>query len=109
MPRSEMSGLLLALRFQYKVAQVFPEQVGSVSTLGDSTCVISAMDKNAVAFNLFMHARISKCISLLDSVAQNSAVEKIEHIISSKNITDLCSNVMLNSQRLHPDHCGNKG
>ena len=63
-PRSEMSGLVLALRLQYKVANVFPEKVGLVSTLGDSTCVISAMEKNAVAFKLFMHARISECMGL---------------------------------------------
>ena len=29
-PRSEMSRLVLAWRLQYKVAMVFPEQVGSV-------------------------------------------------------------------------------
>ena len=49
------------------------------------------MDKNAVTFNPFMHARISECIGLRDSIAQTSAVEKIEHVISSKNITDLCT------------------
>ena len=58
-PRSEMSRFVLASRLQYKVAKVFSEPVGSISTLGDSTCVISTMDKNAVAYNPFMHARIS--------------------------------------------------
>ena len=77
MPRSEMSGLVLASRLQYKVAKVFPEPVGSISTLGDSTCVISAIDKNAVAFNPFMHARFSECISLRDSIAQTLAGYKL--------------------------------
>ena len=54
--------LVLDSWLQYKVAKIFPEQVGSVSTLGDSTCVISAMDKNAVSFNPFMHVRISECV-----------------------------------------------
>ena len=49
------------------------------------------MDKNAVAFNPFMHARISKCIGLWDSIAQSLAVEKIEHISSSDNIADICT------------------
>ena len=88
-PRSKMSRLVLALRLQYKVAKVFAEQVGLVSTMGDITCVISAMDKNAVAFNLFMHVRISEYISILDSISQTSAVETIMHVISSENIADL--------------------
>ena len=90
-PRAEMSGLVLASRLQYRVSQIFPEKIAVLSTIGDSTCVISAMDKNATAFNPFMHARVSECYSLRSSMAESSEVEPIQHVESKENIADLCT------------------
>ena len=46
-PQSEMSVLVLATRLQYKVTKVLPESVATVSTIGDSTCIISATRTSA--------------------------------------------------------------
>ena len=86
-----MSALVLATRLQYKVTQVFPEAVAIVSTIGDSTCVISAMEKNAMSFNPFMHACISESCTLRDTMSKSCLVEEIQHMESKQNIADICT------------------
>ena len=56
-PRSELSGLLLCTRLLSRSVSLYSGGFGSVSCLGDSTCIISSLDKNATSFNPFMHAQ----------------------------------------------------
>ena len=58
-PRSELSTLQILTRLLSKTIKALPETPSDVHILGDSTCVISAMDKVATSFNPYMHSRIS--------------------------------------------------
>ena len=60
-----------------------------VSTIGDSTCVISAMERNAMSFNLFMHTRISESCTLRDTMSKSCMVEEIQQVESKQNIVDI--------------------
>ena len=63
----------------------------SVSCLGDSTCVISALEKNATAFNLFMHACLSEIHNLRNKISQKTHLEEVFHVASSDNVADICT------------------
>ena len=52
---SEMSGLVLCCRLQNLVTRLHSTGISSVSTLGDSTCVILALEDNSTSFTPFMH------------------------------------------------------
>ena len=58
-PWSELSSLQLLSRLLAKTIKALPEAPREVHILGDSTCVISAMDKVATSFNPFMHSRLA--------------------------------------------------
>ena len=62
-PRSEVSGLLLCSRLMSRAVTLYNSGFGSLSCMGDSMCVISALEKNATAFNPYMHARLSVSLS----------------------------------------------
>ena len=63
----------------------------SPSCIGDSTCIISALEKNATAFNPFMHARLSKIHNLREKIAMRTHLEDVFHVTSSENIADICT------------------
>ena len=63
-PRSELSGLLLCTRLISRTESLYSGGFGSVSCLGDSTCIISSLDKTATSFSPFMHARLSEIHNL---------------------------------------------
>ena len=63
-PQAEVSGVVLCSRLMSKAVSLYNGGFSSVSCLGDSTCVISALEKNAMAFNLFMHTRLAEIFSL---------------------------------------------
>ena len=87
-PRAEASGLVLCLRLMSKAVSLYDGGFSSASCLGDSTCVISALEKNAMAFNPFMHARLAKIFNLRDKISQKTHPEEVFHVASSDNVTD---------------------
>ena len=50
-PRSELSGLLLCTRLLSRTATLYSGGFGSISCLGNSTCIISSLDKTATSIN----------------------------------------------------------
>ena len=90
-PRSEMSGLVLCSRLQKRASHFYSSGFASISTLGDSTCVISMLEKNATAFNPFIHARVSKVLSLHSTMVESAEVEELQHVASGDNIADICT------------------
>ena len=74
----------------------------SVSCLGDSTCIISSLEKNATSFNPFMHARLSEIHSLRERISEKTHLEKVFHIISSVNISDICTRRESNLKNIGP-------
>merc|ERR1712105_101902 len=62
-----------------------------VSTIGDSTCIISAMERNAMSFYVFMHTHISESCTLRDTMSKSCMVEEIQHMESKQNIMDICT------------------
>ena len=55
----------------------------SASCMGDSTCIISALEKNATAFNPFMHARLSEIHNLREKIVMRNHLEDVFHVASS--------------------------
>merc|ERR1711942_509232 len=68
-PRAEVSGLLLCSRLMSKAVSLYDGGFSVASCLGDSTCVISALEKNATSFNHYMHARLSEIFNLREKIA----------------------------------------
>ena len=49
--RSKLSGLLLCLRLMSRAVSLYNGGFSSASCIGDSTCIISALEKNSTAFH----------------------------------------------------------
>ena len=90
-PRLEVSGLLLCSRLMAKAVSLYDGGFSSASCLGDSTCIISALEKNATAFNPYMHARLLEIHNLRDKISQKTYLEEVFHVASSENIADICT------------------
>ena len=88
-PRSELSGLLLCTRLRSRTESLYSGGFGSVSCLGDSTCIISSLDKTATSFSPFMHARLSEIHNLRDKLSARTHLEEVFHIASGDNISDI--------------------
>ena len=74
----------------------------SVSFLGDSMCIISALDMNTMALNPIMHTRLSRIHSLREGIAKKTHLEDIFHVASSDNITDICTRRESNHKNMGP-------
>ena len=90
-PRSEVSGLLLCSRLMARAVSLYSGGFGTTSCLGDSTCIISALDKNATSFNPFMHTRLSEILNLREKMGKKTNQEDVFHVASSDNIADICT------------------
>merc|ERR1711984_28624 len=90
-PRSEVSGLVLCTRLMNKAVSLYDAGFSTASCLGDSTCIISALDKDATAFNPYLHARLSEVIMLRDSISKKTNIEEVFHVASAENIADICT------------------
>ena len=90
-PRSELSALQILTRLLSKTIRALPETPSDVHILGDSTCVISAMDKVATSFNPYMHSRISDIHHTLELIGKQANVLPIQHIPSKENIADIAT------------------
>ena len=90
-PRSELSGLLLCTRLLSRTESLYRGGFGSVSCLGDSTCIISSLDKTATSFNPFMHARLSEIHNLRDKLSSKVHLEEVFYIASADTISDICT------------------
>ena len=102
-PRSELSSLQLLTRLLAKTIKALPEAPRDVHILGDSTCVISAMDKVATSFNPFMHSRLADIHHTLDSIKKQAEVMPIQHIPSKENIADIATRSETSLSMLGPD------
>ena len=101
-PRAEVSGLLLCSRLMSKGVSLYDGGFSVASCLGDSTCIISALEKNATSFNPFMHARLSEIFNLREKIAAKTHLEEVFHVISSENIADICTRRESSLQILGP-------
>ena len=102
-PRSEVSGLLLCLRLMSRAVTLYNGGFGSASYMGESMCVISALEKNATAFNPYMHTRLSKIHNLREKIAMRTHLEDVFHVTSSENIVDICTRNESNLQQIGPE------
>ena len=84
-PRSKLSGLLLCTRLLLRTESLYSGGFGSVSCLGDSTCIISSLDKTATSFNLFMHTWLSEIHNLRDKLSVKIHLKEVLHIASADN------------------------
>ena len=101
-PRAEVSGLLLCSRLMAKAVTLYDGGFSSASCLGDSTCIISALEKNATAFKLHMHARLLEIHNLRDKISRRTHIKEVFHIASSQNVADICTRRESNLKNLEP-------
>lgn len=90
-PRAEVLGLLLCSRLMAKAVSLYDGGFSSASCLGDSTFIISALEKNATAFNPYMHARLLEIHNLINQISWKAHLKDVFHIASSENIADICT------------------
>ena len=90
-PRSELSGLLLCLRLMSRAVTLYNGGFSSASCMGDSTCIISALEKNATAFNPFMHTRLSEICNFREKIPMRTYSEDVFHVASLENIAEICT------------------
>ena len=102
-PRSELSSLQLFTRLLAKTIKALPELPSNVHILGDSTCVLSAMDKVATSFNPFMHSRLSDIHHTLDYFRKEAKVMPIICIPSKENIADIVTRSETSLSTLGPE------
>ena len=79
------------MRLLSRTESLYSGGFGSVSCLGDSTCIISSLDKTATSFNPFMHACLSEIHNLRDKLSSKIHLEDVYHIASGDNISDICT------------------
>ena len=108
-PRAEVSGLVLCSRLMSKAVSLYDGGFSSVSCLGDSTCVISAFEKNDTAFNLFMHAQFAKIFNLREKISKKTHLEEVFHVASSDNVADICTRGEMSLYNLGPDKVWQSG
>merc|ERR1712002_849575 len=101
-PRAEVSGLLLCSRRMSKAVSLYDGGFSVASCLGDSTCVISALEKNATSFNPYMHARLLEIFNLREKIAGRTHLEEVFHVISLENIADICTRRESSLHKLGP-------
>ena len=108
-PRSELTALQLLTRLLSKAIKALSEPPSDVYILGDSTCVISAMDKIATSFNPFMHSRLSDIHHTLDVIREQADVMPINYIPSKENIADLAARSETALSSIGPDSLWQNG
>merc|ERR1712089_52606 len=90
-PRSELTALQILTRLLAKAVKALPDTPSEVHILGDSTCVISALDKVATCFNPFMHSRISDIHQNIEILGKQAKVSPLQYISSKENIADIAT------------------
>ena len=101
--RAELYGLLICTRLMARAASLFPGGFSSAVCIGDSTCIISSLEKHATAFHPYMHSRLSEVHNLRDKISEKTHLEEVYHVASSKNITDICTCKDLFLKNLGPE------
>ena len=108
-PRAELSGLLVCTRLMARAAAIFPGGFSSVSCIGDSTCIISSLEKHATSFHPYMQARLAEIHNLRDKISQKSHLEEVFHVSSAENIADICTRKDSLLKNLGPDSRWQRG
>ena len=94
-PRSELSGLVLATRLSLTTAKALSKEeslrpLGAV-VLSDSECSISALDKTSSALKPYFHNRVSEIRENLREISEICNVEEVFHVQGDLNIADLAT------------------
>ena len=81
-PRSELSGMLIAVRILSKVYRAMAKVLRPVrvTVSGDSKCSVTAVDTNAAALNPFFANRALEVHSLLNEISSYTTLEAIQEI-----------------------------
>ena len=88
-PRSECNSLTLATRITKKVVRSLPDTPATVTLIGDSQCIISAVDNTTSLFTPFMQTRLSEIIENIQALKLICPVEDLMYVKSELNIADL--------------------
>ena len=85
-----------------KAVSLYDGGFSAASCLGDSTCIISALEKNATTFNPYMQARLSEIFNLREKIAHGTHLEEVFHVVSSENVADTCKRRESSFHKLGP-------
>ena len=81
-----------------------PEIPSNGHILGDSTCVINAMNKVTTSFNPFMYSRLSYLHHTLDYIRKQAKVMPIQCIHLKANIADIAARSETSLSMLRSDY-----
>lgn len=91
-PRSELSGGVLASRLMLTVAIALSrldDRPTSSILLLDSTCTISCLEENAKKLKPFFHNRRAELLDNMDEVRQYCPMEEVHHVSGKLNPADI--------------------
>ena len=91
-PRSEMSGAVLASRMMFRVVKALQstdDRPSSAILLLDSECTISALEVSSGKLKPFFGNRKSEILENLDKIAQFCDVEETHHVSTDQNPADM--------------------
>ena len=74
-----------------KAVSLYDVGFSAAYCLGDSTYIISALDKDVTAFNPYLHARLSEIINLRGTISLKTNLEEVFHISSAEYVVDICT------------------
>ena len=64
--------------------------------------MISALEKKAKAFNLYMHAHLPQIHNLRDKISKKTHLEEVFHVASADNVADICNRREMSLKTLGP-------
>ena len=112
-PRSELSGLLLASRLSLTVAKALSKEISLLPIgavlLSDSECSISALDKSSSALKPYFHNRVMEIRENLRGIGDICEVEEVFHVPGELNIADLATHPGANLTELGPNSLWQRG
>ena len=105
-PRSEMSGAVLASRMMFRVVkalQSIDDRPSSAILLLDSECTISSLEVSSGKLKPFFGNRKSEILETLDKIASYCEVEETHHVGTDENPADLLTRGHAKLSDLGPD------
>ena len=90
-PRSELSGYLILTRLLKVVVAAMDDKPSEVTTVVDSQCTISAMEKSGGLLAPYFASRVSEASMNLTELSEETLVHPIQHVPGVLNPSDIAT------------------
>ena len=112
-PRSELSGMVLGSRLTLTAAKALSREKSlhplSSTSLADSECSISALDKSSSALKPYFHNRVMEIRENMKALSEICEVEEVLHVAGDLNVADIATRPGVILADLGPDSLWQRG